>query len=361
MKRVQAADSLDIYFVDVGGGVGNATIVVAPSGESMLLDTGPPYTAKRVLEALKLAGVSQLDYLVATHYHSDHFGATAALAEGIKIVHFVDHGESVETGKSDSWWKARRAPWFRPGMGAQYDAMYARYVKAREAGRHLVVGPGDVIPIKAIEARVVCAGGKVLPGPLPGAGASNPACADVDHRGDDDAEDAQSIGVLITHGEFRFIYVGDLTWNVANALFCPENKVGTVDAYVVTHHAQSFPKAMGDYYHGLSACPKSEVNGLRPRVAVLSLGTHGHKEGTSEAIANVRSAPGLEDVWQTSLVRDGGEKDHNAPPELIANIGGINDQARFIKLSAHRDGSFTMSNSRTGFKKHYPLRANHRP
>ena len=49
--------------------------------------------------------------------------------------------------------------------------------------------------------------------------------------------------------------------------------MGPVDAYVVTHHAQSFPLSMGAYYHGLSACPKAELVGLRPRVAILSLVT----------------------------------------------------------------------------------------
>src|SRR6185437_4414639 len=126
----------------------------------------------------------------------------------------------------------------------------------------LTVKAGDIIPIKGIELRVVCAGGEVIESPLPGAGMPNPACAEVDRRGDDDAEDAQSIGTLVTFGKFRFIYLGDLTWNVANALFCPRNKVGTVDAYLVTHHAQSLPASLGSYYFGLSACPKSEVYGL---------------------------------------------------------------------------------------------------
>src|SRR5207249_2210897 len=72
--ELRAAETLDIYFVDVGRSVGNATLLVAPSGESMLLDSGPSYSVKRVLDVLKQAGVKQLDYLVATHYHADHFG-----------------------------------------------------------------------------------------------------------------------------------------------------------------------------------------------------------------------------------------------------------------------------------------------
>ena len=353
--ELRAADTLDIYFIDPGGAVGNATVLVSPSGESAMLDAGLPFMARKALEVFKEAGVKQIDYLVNTHYHSDHFAGTVPLAEQIPIINFVDHGESVEHGKSDDWWKERRGPWFRDGMGKQYDAMYEGYLKACEKGRRMTVKAGDVIPLKGVELKVVCAAGKVIASPLPGAGQENPACAEVDHRGDDDAEDAQSIGTLVTFGAFRFIYLGDLTWNVANELFCPRNKVGTVDAYLVTHHAQSLPASLGSYYYGLSACPKSEVHGLKPRVAILSLGSNGHRQGTSEAMQNVRSSPGLEDLWQTSLIRAGGEKDHNSPEPFVASLAP-GPQLRYIKLSASRDGSFTMTNNRTGYTKHYPPR-----
>jgi hypothetical protein len=207
-----------------------------------------------------------------------------------------------------------------------------------------------------VEVRVLCAGGKVLDKPLPGAGQKNPACADVARRADDDAEDAQSIGVRLRLGKFRFVYLGDLTWNLEHDLFCPVNRVGTVDAYLVTHHAQSFARDMGDYYHGLSACPRSEVHGLRPRVAILSLGAAGHRQGTPEAIKTVRSSPGLEDVWQTNWVEAGGEKEHNSPRDFCASVGPMRGPARYIKLSAAADGSFTMLNSRNNFTKKYPPR-----
>src|SRR5262249_52820980 len=133
-------------------------------------------------------------------------------------------------------------------------------------------------------------------------------------------------------------------------------KVGTVDAYLITHHAQSLPKSLGDYYYGLSSCPPAEVHGLRPRVAILSMGGRGHKVGTATAIETVRKSPGLEDLWQTQLIREGAEKEHNSPQDFIANLGGKTERARFIKLSARGDGSFTMTNSRNGFTKEYPVR-----
>ncbi len=348
--------SLEIYFIDVGLSVGNATLLVTPSGQSVLLDAGPEYAWRRVAGTLQAAGVKQLDYIIITHFHSDHFGAARKISEQFPVRRFIDHGQSVELGKGDEWWRQRRGPWFKPGMGAKYDQAYRDYLNLSDKRRETVT-PGDVIRLDGVEIRVACAGAKVLAQPLSGAGQPNNACDDTDRRADDDAEDGQSIGVLVTLGKFRFVYLGDLTWNVSKALFCPTNKVGTCDAYLITHHAQSLPKSLGEYYYGLCACPKAEVNALQPRVAVLSLGALGHKAGTSEAMQNVRGSPRLQDVWQTELITAGGEKDHNSGQELIATIkggGGQNEPVRFIKLSAHPDGSFAMSNSRTGFTKNYP-------
>jgi hypothetical protein len=113
---------------------------------------------------------------------------------------------------------------------------------------------------------------------------------------------------------------------------------------------------MGDYYWGLSACPPCELAALRPRVAILSLGSFGHRGGDDEAMKVVRGCPGLLDLWQTEKIVSGGEAGHNSADDFIANVGGRNDRARFIKLSAHADGSFTMSNSRNQFTKSYPPR-----
>jgi beta-lactamase superfamily II metal-dependent hydrolase len=357
IKVEQAADTLDIYFVNVGRAAGaNATVLVSPSGESAMLDAGLPMQAPRVLELFKLAGIRQVDYLVNTHFHADHFGGTSRLAEQFPIIHFVDHGETVERGKSDEWWVARRTG-AQPGMGARYDALYETYLTEVKNGHRMAVKAGDTIPIKGITMKVVCAGGKTIAEPLPGAGQPNPACDGAERRGVDDAEDAQSIGVLVTFGAFRFVYLGDLTWNESLDLFCPRNMVGTVDAYLITHHAQSYDATMGAYYFGLSAAPKAEVHGLRPRVAILSLGSMGHRLGNSKAMETVLSSPDFEDLWQTDLVRAGGESKHNAPEAFIASITEEpKSPLLYIKLSARADGSFTVTNSRNGFAKQYPPR-----
>src|SRR5271155_1238800 len=89
-----AAKSLEIYFIDVEGG--QSTLIVDPQGESLLIDTGWPDTngrdPDRIMRAAKAAGIDHIDYLVITHYHTDHVGGVVELAKRIKIGTFADHG-----------------------------------------------------------------------------------------------------------------------------------------------------------------------------------------------------------------------------------------------------------------------------
>src|ERR1700720_3030707 len=96
----QARTTLDIYVIDVEGG--NATLVVPPSGVSLLIDTGnvAPEAAirdsERILAAIQDARLTQIDHLIVTHWHGDHFGGLAELAKLIPIKHFIDHGANVQ-------------------------------------------------------------------------------------------------------------------------------------------------------------------------------------------------------------------------------------------------------------------------
>src|SRR5256885_14388142 len=80
--------NLEIYVIDVEGG--NATLFVAPSGESLLIDTGnadaaAARDASRIVAAVKDAGLQQIDHLIITHWHGDHFGGLAELASKVPI------------------------------------------------------------------------------------------------------------------------------------------------------------------------------------------------------------------------------------------------------------------------------------
>src|SRR5450631_1197839 len=95
----QAAKTLDLYFIDTEGG--QATLVVAPSGQSLLIDTG--YTGfggrdtLRIAAAAKDAGVKHIDTLLITHFHDDHVSGVANLLDRFPVAMFLDHGPSIET------------------------------------------------------------------------------------------------------------------------------------------------------------------------------------------------------------------------------------------------------------------------
>src|SRR5438874_11646092 len=118
---VAASSNLDIYWIDAEGG--GATLIVAPSGEALLVDTAnrtpDDRDAKRILAAAQQAGLKKIDFLVTTHYHGDHIGAMPALAKMIPIEMYLDHGESVELS--------------RPAVAAQYKA----YVELSQGKRKI--------------------------------------------------------------------------------------------------------------------------------------------------------------------------------------------------------------------------------
>jgi competence protein ComEC len=311
---------LRIYFVDVEGG--QATLVVGPTGQSLLIDTGWPgfdgRDAKRIVTAAKAAHVKQLDYVLITHYHRDHVGGVAELAARMKIETFVDHGANLED--SDV---------------TRED--YASYEKVVAGRRRAIVKPGDGLPIKELTVRVLSSAGEHTIDPLPGAGEANPYCGPAPEAAADATENARSVGLLISYGKFRFIDLGDLTKQKELELACPNNVVGTVDLYLVTHHGFDASNA------------PALVWALAPRVAIMDNGAH--KGGDPEAWQTVHDSPGLQDLWQLHYTVDAG-KEHNVSEAFIANVDEKKD-GNYIEVLAGRDGTFTVINGRNKYRKTY--------
>jgi competence protein ComEC len=311
---------LQIYFIDVEGG--QATLVVSPSGQSLLIDTGwPGYEgrdADRILVAAHQAGLKQLDYVLITHHHRDHVGGVPQLVDGIKVGTFLDHGPNLEDSEVTR-------------------TDYAAYEKAIAGHAHVVVKPGWTVPIKGIDVRVLTAAGEHISSALPGAGDANAYCAAEPSAEVDKTENARSAGVLITYGHFRFLDLGDLTKQKELEIACPNNLIGKVDLFLVTHHGsdQSNTKAL-DW-------------ALHPRVAVFD---NGARKGASPAAWQiVHDSPGLEDLWQLHYAAEN-DRDHNIDADHIANVRE-NCEGKYIKVAAESDGSFTLTNQRTGVQKTY--------
>jgi competence protein ComEC len=347
----EATKALNIYVVDVEGG--NATLFVPPSGESVLIDTGnggaaAARDADRIMAAVKDAGLAQIDHLITTHWHGDHFGAMAELAGRIPLRHFIDHGANVQP-----------APAIDDFLQKTYPGLYAK-------ARHTVAKPGDRIAVAGLDWRVVSAAGEVITTALPGAGRMNPYCASFKPQDVDPTENAQSVGSVVTFGRFRVAHLGDLTWNKEFDLMCPMNRIGTVDLFVVSHHGQPISNSA------------VLVHAIQPRVAVMNNGTR--KGGQPDAMRIIHSSPGLEDLWQLHFSMLSGQE-YTVPGLFIANsvdepqstvpVAAMpppppgpgappapvhNGSAYWIKVSAQPDGSFTVTNGRNGFSKTYTAR-----
>jgi hypothetical protein len=191
--------------------------------------------------------------------------------------------------------------------------------------------------MKGIEARILTSAGDHIADPLPGAGEANPYCANEPPAADDNTENARSLGLLITYGHFRFLDLGDLTKKKELELACPNNLLGTVDLFLVTHHGSD------------SSNPKALVCALHPRVAVIN---NGARKGSSPiAWQIVRDSPGLEDLWQLHYAAES-DRAHNVADERIANVKE-NCEGKGIKVTADADGTFTVTNGRTGAEKTY--------
>lgn len=323
---------LTMYFIDVEGG--QATLVVTPAGESLLIDTGFPgdgtfaskpgdpskaRDAQRILAAARNAGVTQIDYLLITHFHADHDGGVTELSQLMPIKTFIDHG-GLEPGAAAAV------------TGTQ--EMYDKYLAVRALGKHLEPKPGDSLPLKEVDAIIVASGGAVLSKPLAGAGETNAACSGTGVPASEKTENPRSTGLRLQYGEFRFLNLGDLSGPPLFALTCPVNLIGTSDVYLVSHHGAA------------DASDPSLFKAVNPRVAIFNNGRT--KGAQKETLATVAALPSIE-AWQMHRTANAGAV--NVSDERIANVDETT--SAWIKIVAKRDGSFTVTNGRTGVTKAY--------
>jgi competence protein ComEC len=319
--------TLDIYWIDVEGGA--STLIIAPSGESLLVDTGFPGNddrdAKRIQAAAVAAGLTRIDNLVITHFHGDHVGGLAALSKAMPIRKIYDHGESIEKSQEKG------------------STLWRDYLAAA-GNKRTVVKPGDKIPFaRNVDITVVSANGEVLSQPMK-RGFVNKLCDGAERKPADNTENSRSTGFILTYGKFTFLDVGDLTWDREMMLACPVNKIGEVSLMQATHHGFS---------NGQSGAP-ALIWSLKPQVVVVNNGARkGFSNGGYETLAKI---PGIEGIWQghKGAMNDA---DHNTAEETIANLEeGAADKGNWIKASISGNGKFTVTNNRNRFSKTYTAR-----
>lgn len=287
--------TLDIYFTDMDGGAG--TLIVTPMNESILIDCGlgtPDHIyADRILKAAGDAGLQQIDYFIATHYHRDHIGCINYINSQLPIHSFIDRGPV-------SGFPANRI----------MDSLYAVYEAVSERNRQ-TIQPGQFIPLQSgnnglqIQMQCLIASGNIISESEASHAIPNPYIADIEPLPVDESENALSTGFVLSYGDFQIWLGGDLTRYQEQRLINPVNVIGDVDVMVMNHHG--LPSSNDPVF----------VKCLQPEVCLYS---NGWKKGLSPGnVQAVSAAPSVKAVYQ--LHKNLSQTtDVNTTPEYIANV-----------------------------------------
>jgi competence protein ComEC len=334
------AGKLSMYWIDTEGGA--ATLIVSPSGESLLIDTGFPDAdrdAKRIYGAAQQAGLNHIDHLVISHWHRDHEGGLAAFAKMMPISKFYDHGDTASSEDH--------------GRLEDYQLV--------AGNKRVIVKPGDKIPMKDLDVLVVTADQKQI-GTAVNGGGPNPLCANAPRMAPAAPENLRTVGVLLSYNKFTYLNLIDLDWYKDMELACPINKVGKVTLYQTSRHG------------GLDDAGSPPFLGaIAPQVIVVNNGPRkglGQTDDRAKPLADPQAAPyernsylrmaklpGLEDIWQQHLSLVDKDPHHNAAENMIANFEETAEcKGNWISASITPDGKFTVSNGRNGYSKNYVAR-----
>jgi len=326
-RRGMAAETLDIYFLDMAGG--GSTLIVTPLGESVLIDTGslePEHRdADRIERACRHAGLTQIDCLVTTHFDTDHYGGIIELSKRIPIKTFIDNDTPPkDIAKRQAFQKLN--PLYEQATGGKTELLRAGEdipLKNDPAGKLPAIRLHCVASQKQIEG---FAGD--IDAPVEGFEIAKP----------DTSNNAASIALVLTYGDFAFFAGGDITSNVEHHLAHPVNRIGKVDLYQVTHH-------------GLDQSNNPVLlKALSPTVCVAMNGPRkGIQPRTFKALNALPSVKAIYAIHYNTQYGDAG----NPPPEFIANKDNPN-QGEYIKASINAGKrTFTLQIGPQGKKREY--------
>ncbi len=333
----QQTGTLDVYWVDSEGG--GSTLIVTPAGESVLIDTGNPggRDPARIVAAAKAAGLARLDHVLITHWHTDHFGGAAEVAQQLPFG--TIHQRAIPAGDPDG----------RAQSSFQTQIKPFREIAAQRAA----LAPGAVIPLKSgatkLELRCLAADQKFVEPTAAQKRQKNPLAGGEAPKPTDSSDNANSAVFVLSFGAFRFFDGGDLTWNLEEKLVAPYNLAGVVDVYQTNHHGlevSNHPVLM---------------RSLEPTVVVMNNGPKkGGQAGTFAAVRAVKSVQAFYQLHQSHNV----PAEENTPAEFVANQGNLTGAeaakctANIIKLSVAPDGkSYTISVPSTGHTRTFQSKA----
>lgn len=238
--------TLEVHFINVGQG--NSALVIAPSGKTMLVDSGELVQSAKVASYLQTTLCTKtVDYFVVTHYHSDHFGSYTDLLR--------NKGVSITTATYD-----------RGGTRTEYSStIYTDYydfctTQNPTACKRTTIHANDTIDLGVgITAKVLCAGDIT----------TRTSCGQSVV-----SENDNSILILVTYATLDVWLGGDTSGDSSHTYYADvesavvaQGKIGAnLDVYGVDHHGSCY------------STNQTLVDATHPTVSVFSLGnnSYGH-------------------------------------------------------------------------------------
>jgi hypothetical protein len=328
----RAEGTLEFYWIDVEGGA--ATLIVTPAGESVLIDSGNPggRDPGRIAAAARAAGLDHIDHYITTHFHADHFGGAAELAAALPLRNIYDNGIPGNAATSDPRWP-------------QLIEAYAAIPGTRHVSR-----AGLEIPLRQTADRpslaLTCLGARQEFVPAPAGTPKNPLAADLKTKTIPPSDNDNSSVWLLEYGGFRFLNAGDLTWNLEGALVTPVNRAGEVDVYLTSHHGRD------------DSNNPVFIHSLAPTVAIMNNGVL--KGAMPDAVAGLKSSPGIQAIYQLHKNHRPGEAANNTTDEFIANLGADPNACagNLVEMTVAVEGrTYTVRIPSTGHARTYAVRA----
>ncbi len=211
--------TLEIHYINVGQG--DSTLVIAPSGQTMLIDSGD-YTddGEIVLDYLRQHDIDRIDYLITTHADADHIGGHAAI---------IEYYETQANGIGAI---------YDPGL-ASSSQTYAEYLDAVEKYNVPLyeTHTGDSIPFEGVTVEVLSPPDGYL---------------------DNADRNENSIVLQLTFGQTTFLLPGDVEEDSEDYLVSEYGRGLRSTVLKAAHHGSA----------GSSTGPF--LNAVQPRVAIIS-------------------------------------------------------------------------------------------
>ncbi len=216
---------LVVHFIDVGQGDG--MLIQTPGGKNILVDSGPPFGAPRLVRYLSDLEVHRIDLMVNSHAHADHIGGVMAVLREFKVAQVLDSG--------------------RPSSSPDFEKMLAEMeaqkipMKIARRGRDIQLDDGVLLQVLAPEDPFI--------------------------QGSRSDTNANSLVFRLVYKGVSFLFVGDAEEETEHRLLRSEFSRLKSTVLKVAHHGSAY------------ASSSEFLSAVRPKLAFVSYGknnVYGH-------------------------------------------------------------------------------------